>query len=437
MNRHPLVHLLLVLAAGLLLGMSIAAFWLRQPAALPTRPAPLPTAHARQPSTSRPVLYWANPMNPEIHADHPMKDSMGMNYIPVYATRTGATPASGLQVDPRTAQNLGVRLITVQQRVLGQALHTVGTVAVDENRIWTATPRYAGWIVRQSVHAVGDPVRQGQVLAEIYSPDLYSAEQEYLIALHQNDNPGLAAAARDRLHLLGLPDSEIDTLAHSGKARHEVALRAPAAGVVTRLEVRQGSYVSPQTPFCDIANLQRVWVDMALYDNQLPWVASGDPVQLESPSWPGQHWHGTIRFIYPTLDPRTRTVSARLSIDNPHGTLRPGMYVEALVTGQPQKTLAIPRSAVLHGEQGDFVMLAQGQGHFLPVQVRLGAQSGDFVGVSNGLAAGDRIAESAQFLLYAESAFQSVKARMLGGNTVPDRSAPIRHGMNGMKGGQP
>ena len=235
--------------------------------------------------------------------------------------------------------------------------------------------------------------------------------------------PDLVAAARERLRLLGLPESEIAVLARDGHAQHAVAVRAPASGVVTRLGVREGGYVSSQTPFYEIANLERVWVNTALYDYQLPWVALGDPVRLHLPAYPGRTWRGRVSFIYPTLDPQTRTVSARLSIANPDGLLRPGMYANAALTSRPQSALAVPQSAVLHTEQGDFVMLARGEGHFLPVQVALGAQAEGWVEVREGLKAGEQVVESAQFLLYSESQFQSVKARMLGGNLAPPGAA--------------
>ena len=418
MNTRHLVIALLALGGGAAIGAATMA-WLHPAAKTPATPAAATHSATAQTTNGRRILYWANPMNPSIHSDHPMKDNMGMDYIPVYAPQAGEVPAGGLTVDPRMAQNLGVRAVKVEERSLGQAIHTVGTVAIDENRLYSVTPRYSGWVVRLDVRAVGDQVRRGQVLAELYSPDLYSAEQEYLIALREKNAPGLAAAARERLRLLGLSESEIAALGRRGQAQREVAVRAPASGVVTRLDARQGGYVSSQAPFYEIANLERVWVNTALYDYQLPWVALGDPVRLHLQAQPGRTWRGNVSFIYPTLDPQTRTVSARLSIANPDGKLRPGMYANATLVAQPRTALAVPQSAVLHTDQGDFVILAQGDGHFLPAQVALGAQADGWVEVREGLKAGEQVVESAQFLLYSESQFQSVKARMLGGNLEP------------------
>ncbi|MHB1203379.1 MAG: efflux RND transporter periplasmic adaptor subunit [Acidithiobacillus sp.] len=412
-----------LLGIGVGLGAG-AVWWLRPPAAAPS--ANSAATHSQESAPKgRHILYWASPMNPSIHSDHPMKDSMGMDYIPVYASGPNAQKSSGLSIDPRLAQNLGVRLVEVQRRQMGQGIHTVGTVAVDENRVYSLNPRFSGWVERLNVRAVGDPVQRGQVLAEIYSPELYSAQQEYLIARHQGgttENTALLAAAKARLRLLGMPESEIAALARRGTVQRDVPLLAPASGVVETLNVRQGGYVSPQTNVYEIANLDRVWVNVALYSYQLPWVQIGNSVRLHLPAYPGKAWEGRLNFLYPTLDPKNRTVTARLSFPNPGGILRPGTYATATILASPKETLAVPSGAVLRTAQGDYVMLGEGQGHFLPVQVALGPEADGWVAIDKGLKAGDRVVESAQFLLYSESQFQSVKARMLGGNTAPTKS---------------
>ena len=433
-SRHWIIGTGL-LALGIALGAG-AVWWLRVPAAAPGANSTA-THSPKSTPKGRHILYWAAPMDPKIHSDHPMKDSMGMPYIPVYASSPSAQKASGLRIDPRLAQNLGVRLVAARRRQMGHAIHTVGTVAVDENRVYSVTPRFSGWVTRLNVRAVGDPVQRGQVLAEVYSPELYSAQQEYLIARRQGgttEGPALLAAARAKLRRLGMPEDQIAALARRGTAERDVPLLAPASGVVETLDVRQGGYVSPQTSLYAIANLDQVWVNVALYSYQLPWVRIGNPVRLHLPAYPGKAWKGRLNFLYPNLDPKNRTVTARLSVPNPGGTLRPGTYADATVLAGAKKALAVPSSAVLHTAQGDYVMLGEGQGHFLPVEVALGAEADGWVAIDKGLKTGDRVVESAQFLLYSESQFQSVKARMLGGNTSPTTSATT--GMNLGPGGQ-
>ncbi|MBE7569474.1 efflux RND transporter periplasmic adaptor subunit [Acidithiobacillus sp. HP-2] len=416
-----------LLALGVALGAG-GAWWLRTPSAVPNltksqRPSP------NNSSDQRHILYWASPMNPKIHSNHPMKDNMGMAYTPVYAPGTNAQKPSGLHINSQMAQNLGVRLVQVQERQMGHSIHTVGTVAVDENRVYSVNPRFSGWVEQLRVRAVGDTVQRGQVLAEIYSPALYSAQQEYLIARRQQGrtaDPALLAAAQTKLQLLGMSRNEITALALHGHAERDVALRAPASGVIETLNVHQGSYIAPQTELYQIANLDRVWVNVALYTYQLPWIHTGDSARLHLPAYPEVRWKGSLSFLYPTLNAQNRTVTARLSVPNPEGKLRPGTYADATILARPEKSLAVPSSAVLHGSQGDFVMLGEGHGHFLPVQVRLGPAYRGWVAIPKGLRPGDRVVESAQFLLYSESQFQSVRARMLGANTARvDSASPV------------
>ena len=422
---------------GLGAALGAGAVWWWQPSTVAPGTGPVAVHGQKITPKGRHILYWAAPMNPKIHSDHPMKDSMGMPYIPVYASSPSAQNASGLSIDPRLAQNLGVRLVDVQRRQMGHAIHTVGTVAVDENRVYSVKPRFLGWVERLNVRAVCDSVQRGQVLAEIYSPELYSAQQEYLITRRQDgttEDPALLAAAKAKLRLLGMPEGEIAALARRGTAERDVPLMAPASGVVETLNVRQGGYISPQTNIYEIANLDRIWVNVALYSYQLPWVKTGNPVRLHLPAYPGKVWAGRLNFLYPTLDPKSRTVTARLSFSNPGGNLRPGMYADATIVASPEEALAVPSSALLHTAHGDYVMLGENDGHFLPVQVALGPEADGWVAINKGLKTGDRVVESAQFLLYSESQFQSVKARMLGGSTIPTKSAMA--GMNMGQGGQ-
>lgn len=363
----------------------------------------------------RRIKYWANPMNPSIHADHPMKDSMGMAYTPVYAAGPGAA-ARGVAVNGRLQQSLGVHLVPVRFRQMSHVIRTFGVLALDQNRVYSINPHFSGWAERLDVRAVGDPVRRGQVLAKIYSPALYSAEQEYLVARGERGLDGerkLEAAGAARLHLLGLSRADMQALQKQGRATRDFPVTAPTSGVVTSLRIHQGGYVSPQHNLMEIANLDRVWSNVAIYTSQLPWIHVGERVVLTLPAYPGRVWTGRVRFLYPTLNARSRTVTARLSFPAKGGILKPGMYAEASVQARARKELAVPASAVLRTQSGSYVMIGRPQGHFLPVQVDLGAESGGWIAVTRGLRVGETVVDNAQFLLYSESQFQSVQARML------------------------
>ncbi len=380
------------------------------------------------------ILYWADPMNPDIHSDHPMKDSMGMAYTPVYAPGAQAAAHPGLAIDPRLRQSLGVHLVSVRLRQMGRPIQTVGTVAVDQNRVYAINPRFSGWVEQLNARAVGDPVRHGEILAWVYAPALYTAEREYFIARTVRGiagNAQLERAARERLRLLGLTAADIQALDRRGKPQRYAPVTAPVSGVVLRLGVRQGGYISPRQDFMRIANLDRVWMNVAIYTSQLPWVRIGDSVRLTLPAYPGRVWAGHVTFLYPTLDPKTRTVTARLSIPAQGGLLRPGMYAQATLLTQPREALAVPASAVLRTRRGDFVMIGSTRGHFLPVQVTLGPSSRGWTVIRRGLTAGEKVVDAAQFLLYSESQFQAVQARML---PVPPGGDPGKHGSGSAQG---
>jgi Cu(I)/Ag(I) efflux system membrane fusion protein len=423
MRLRQLIGALVILLSGTGFGLMLGSHvWQRRSSSIDnTSKIGSASSISSGSADKRSVLYWANPMNPSVHADHPMKDGMGMAYVPVYASAGPENKTSDLHIDPRMAQTLGVRLATAQMRPMGHVVHSVGTVTVDENRTYTITSRFTGWIKQLKVRAVGEKIHRGEILAEVYSPQIFSAQQEYLIAGHEAGAAGgsaLLEATRERLRRFGMPRSSLATLERTGRPLRDIPIVSPENGVVTALKIRQGGYVSSGTDLYEIANLDRVWVKVALYSYQLPWVKIGNAVNLNSPDYPGKIWKGRLKFLYPTLDSKTRTVSARVSIANPGDVLRPGMYANATLFAGSQPALAVPSSAVLQTDNGDYAMLSQKQGHFLPVELALGPEADGWTAVTNGLKIGEEVVDNAQFLLYSASQFQNVKARMLGGNSA-------------------
>ena len=421
MNAKTPLALFVVLVLGIAAGTGIG--W-----TLKTRNASDPPASAPAAvKAERRILYYRNPMDPNVRSDKPVKDSMGMDYIPVYGDDPQPAGSGVITLDTRVAQNLGVRVGSVARRTFSREIHTVSTVAVDEHGVSVLNPRVSGWVERLYVRAVGDAVRRGQVLAEIYSPELASALEEYRVALQgvkrpapgddpraRADGRALLEAARERLRRLNVPQAEIRAVERGAPLRRTVPLRAPFNGVVTELGARQGGYVTPETRIYSLADLSKVWVNVEIYASQLPWVQPGAPVSLTLPFMAGREWRGRIDYLYPTLDTQSRTVKARLVFDNPDGVLRPGMYANAHIRSTPRESLVVPREAVIRTGTRDVVILALGRGRFKPVAVRLGAENGQDVEILDGLEEGQRIALSGQFLLDAEANFQAAAQRLDG-----------------------
>ena len=375
--------------------------------------------------TENKILFYRNPMNPDVTSPTPQKDNMSMDYIPVYANKMTAT--GSVDIDPRVVQNLGVRTAVVQRQSFSTTIDTVGTVAIDERGISFFNPKISGWVERVYVKALGDAVRRGQLLAEIYAPELVSAQEEFLVALNGvkrfanspllRDSQSLLDTTRARLLLLDMSNAEIEALEHSGKTRRTIKLYAPHNGIVTELNMREGGYITPDTRLYSLADLSRAWVIMEIYTSQLAFVQPGNSVTLRTASMPGREWRGRIDYLYPTLNPQTRTVQARLVFDNPGNTLRPGMFVNASIQSAPKApALAVPREALLRTGTRDVVMVALGAGRFKPVTVRTGAENNELVEILEGLEVGQEVVLSGQFLLDAEASFKGGMDR-LEGNT--------------------
>ncbi len=412
MNRKLFSLMFLSLAVGALVGIGSARWILFSKEARSKTPIQSGPAETQ-------ILYWRNPMNPSIHSDRPMKDNMGMNYIPVYAEPT-ASLKNAISVDPRIRQMLGIKVVPVVRRTFSRTIRTAATVTFDLRRSRTVSTRFRGWIRYLEVLAPGDVVRKGALLARVYSPELASSEKEALIALdatradpESKDDRSLWEAARERLRLLGVPDSEIGRLQKTGLPRSVLPVASPYSGIVATIAARVGGEISPDKPLMTLADLSRVWVDVALYSDQLAWVRSGDSVTLRIPGIPARVYRGTLHFVDPRLNRKSRTVRARVPVENPDGFLKPGMYLEATMHPDPRPdVLVVPRKALIRTEKKTIVITEIGRGHFRPVRVTVGVRSDHWVEVLSGLHEGDQVVVSGQFLMDAESQFENVSDRM-------------------------
>jgi membrane fusion protein, copper/silver efflux system len=363
--------------------------------------------HAEQ--TEREVLYYRNPMNPAITSPVPAKDEMGMDYIPVYADAGGESGV--VSIDPAIVQNLGVRTEAVRRGPLPRQIDTVGYVGYDEQSVSHVHLRADGWIEDLRVKFVGERVEPDAVLFSIYSPTLANAEEELLQALRVGQ-PELVAASRERLRLLGVGDAQIREVERTRRAEPRTLVRAHHGGVVTELNVREGMFVTPETIVVTLADLSSVWVFADVSERQSAWVEVGQSAEVRLPYRPGEVFEGRVEYIYPALDPKTRTLRARLRFDNPDEALKPNMYVNARIQAGPADALlSVPQQALIRTGQADRVIVALGEGKFRAQDVVPGIESGERVEIREGLVEGDRVVLSGQFLIDSEASIQASAMR--------------------------
>ncbi len=370
-------------------------------------------------------LYWVAPMDPDYRRDKPGKSPMGMDLVPVYATGGGGVDAGPgtIEISPEVVNNLGVRTARVERRALTTRIRTVGYVQYDEDRLIHIHPRVEGWIEKLYVKAAGDPVVQGQPLYELYSPQLVNAQEEMLLSLKRNNNR-LVQAAQDRLLALQLSTSFIDELKRERQVRQTITFRAPQSGVVDNLNIREGFFVQPGTTLMSIGALDDVWVEAEVFARQAALVEVGLPVVMTLNYLPGKEWRGSVDYVYPSLDEKTRTLRIRLRFNNTAGMLKPNMFAQVLIeASRGEDALMIPREAVIRTGSQDRVVLALGAGRFKSVAVRLGQLDEQYTQILEGLEEGDKVVVSAQFLLDSESSKSAGFMRMQLGDTE-DSSMP-------------
>jgi Cu(I)/Ag(I) efflux system membrane fusion protein len=404
----PNLKLIAVLLAGLALGGAGAWLILKNQADHSAPPAADAAAGA---GSEKQVLYWYDPMVPDQHFDKPGKSPfMDMDLVPRYA---GEETQGSISIDPRVVQNLGVRTAPAERGRLWRRIDTVGYVRADDNRVQLLQTRVNGWIEALHVHTLNDPVRRGQLIAEIYSPDLYTAQQEFLLALKHPEDPRWIAAARQKLAFLGLSPSQIDALEKSGKAMRRVNYYAPASGVVSKISVHPGAAVSAGMPLLEITDLSKVWVTAEVMESQADWIAAGRPVEISVDSLPGEVFEGTVDYLTPAVNAGTRTHPVRIVLANPGLKLKPGMFAKVtLYGGRGEEAVLVPSEAVITTGKRSLVLIAQGDGRFQPVEVTTGMQSGGQTAVLEGLSGGEQVVTSGQFLIESEANLKGVLDKM-------------------------
>jgi len=362
-------------------------------------------------SKEKKVLYWVAPMDPNYRRDEPGKSPMGMDLVPVYDEGGG----SDVKISAVVENNLGVRTAKVERDKLWRKIDTVGYIDFDENKITHIHLRTKGWIDKLYVKSEGERVKKGQLLFEVYSPELVNAQEEYVQAL-RSSNKRLIRASKERLISLGVSEKQISKLKQTRKVGRYVQVYAGQNGIVSELKVRQGMFVMPNKKVMSLADLSTIWVLAEVFESQADWVSVGQSADVSLPYKPGVSWEGSVEYIYPSLNPKTRTLRVRLRFDNPKEILKPNMFSHITIYGGAKKNvLIVPREAVIRTGENTRVILAMGEGKYRAKPVTMGIESGDWIEIKDGLLEGDMVVTSGQFLIDSEASLKASIARMQSG----------------------
>ena len=375
------------------------------------------------PANGKPILYYHDPMVPGKRFDAPAKSPfMDMMLVPVYGGGPGGDADTGkVSVSPRIQQNLGVRTALVTGGVLRPQVSAVGSIAYNERDQSVVQARATGFVEKLHVRATLDRVTKGQPFVDLYVPDWVAAQEEYL-SLRRSAGAGgeLVAAARERMRLAGMSEAQIASVAAGNAVHPRMTLVAPSSGVVAELAVREGMTVAPGVMLARINGLAAVWALAEVPEAQAALVRAGTSVEARTPGVPGVVFRGSVQALLPQVDAATRTIKARIELANPQTRLVPGMFVTLQFMDERQdKALLIPTEALIQTGRRSVVLLAEEGGRFRPVDVEAGIESGGQTEIRRGLAAGQRVVVSSQFLIDSEASLKGVEARLNDGSEAP------------------
>ncbi|MBE9568511.1 MAG: efflux RND transporter periplasmic adaptor subunit [Proteobacteria bacterium] len=367
----------------------------------------IPAAEAEE---EKEILYWVAPMDANYRRDKPGKSPMGMDLIPFYAGAEG--DGSTVMISPTIVQNLGVRTAKAELTRLWRGIDTVGYVDYDESKVSHIHLRTEGWIEQLAVQSEGERVKKGDFLFDVYSPKLVNAQEELVTAI-STGNKGLIRATKERLAALGISSSQIKKLQKTKKVKQRISIYAPQDGVVSDLPVREGMFVKPSQKVMTLGDLSSVWLLAEVFERQSQWVEVGQAAEVRLSYIPGKLWQGEVEYIYPSLDPKTRTLKVRLRFDNPGERLKPNMYTNVKIYGgAKENTIVIPLEGLIRTGREERVIVSLGEGKFEARNVSAGIESGDYVEILTGIEEGDDIVTSGQFLIDSEASMRASLNRM-------------------------
>lgn len=398
----------------------------------------------------RKVLYYRHPMGLPDSSSVPKQDSMGMDYIPVY--EDDEMQSGQVKISPDKVQKLGVKTAPAEMREMVSTVRAVGKFQVDERRLHTVTTKFEGYIEKLYVNATSQPVKRGQPLMQVYSPELVSAQEEYLIAWQgsrtlekgtQESQIGvgnLAEGALKRLRNWDVSDAQLQRLQKEGKATRTMTLYSPVNGVVLEKSAVQGMRFMPGEPLYQIADLSQLWMIADVFEQDIAMVRVGQKANIIIDAYPGREFSGKVAYVYPTLSPETRTVQVRVELANPDGVLKPDMYASVqLASGQGKaKMLAVPDSAIIDSGTRQVVLVQRGEGLFEPREVKLGMRADGYTEILAGVSLGDDVVVRANFLIDAESNLKAALGSfdVLGekNSAKPEMTAPASMPINKHEG---
>ncbi|HEB49850.1 MAG TPA: efflux RND transporter periplasmic adaptor subunit [Desulfobulbus sp.] len=372
-------------------------------------------------------LFYRSPMNPAVTSPVPAKDEMGMDYIPVYADDDTTGPPGTVKIDPVMVQKIGVRTAMAMKRSMSREVRTPARIAFNEASLSMVHSKFSGWAEELFVSKTGQQVKKGEPLFSIYSPELVSTQEEYLLALAnarilarsslaeiREGAKRLVEATRSRLEFFDIPDSVINTLEKTGRIERDITIISPYQGTVIRMGIRAGHYLTPKDELYRIADLSTVWVYADVYEDDLPWIRTGDKATMTVTTQPGTVFSGTVDYIYPYEEGETRTVKVRLVFRNRDFGLRPGMFAGVTIhASRRDNVLAVPSEAIVRSGTEALVFIRRGEGLFEPRKVVTGLVADGYTEIVSGLKEHETVVTSAQFLIDSESKLKEATAKML------------------------
>jgi len=413
-------NIIIVACITLALGVG-SGYWLA------TQRAPVTGQQSVTKGKEKP-LFYRSPMNPSVTSKIPAKDNMGMDYVPVYAADLNSKGVPGtVTIDPTVEQSIGVRTAKAVITEMSRTIQTVGRIGYDEQLLVKLHPKVSGWVEKLFINETGETVKTNTMLLSVYSPQLVASQEEYLLALtnvetlEKSPFPQIRDGARDllrssreRLELFDVPQHQIKEITKTRKVMKGLHIASPAAGVVLSIGAREGAHVTPATELFSIADLSRVWTYVDVYEYELPWVRLGDRVEMRVTAIPKRVFTGKVSYIYPYLDPKTRTNKLRIEFDNKDLLLKPDMFSDVTVfASHKQHAIVIPTEAVIRTGKAPKIFIKTGPGRFAPRVVKIGMEADGKTEILEGVKPGETVVTSAQFMLDSESSLQEAASKML------------------------